>query len=145
MQCAANSLVLGCFRVFWHSTTGDVCVPRTVFVARRDTSASSGRGLNRNQLAHPHQVVCRRGEGEDPSHVEESTMFELTQQCDVLQPAEALFDPLPLLLTYGVAGVSRGPRIDGAATRSGRVLRHVRCHVHVAAFGYELCRVKTLV
>ena len=43
-------------------------------------------------------------------------MFEFAQQCDVLQPAEALFDPLPLLLADRVAGVPRGARIDGAAT-----------------------------
>jgi hypothetical protein len=31
-------------------------------------------------------------------------MFQLTQQSDVLQPAQALFDALALLLTDGVAG-----------------------------------------
>jgi hypothetical protein len=29
-----------------------------------------GRGFNRNQLSHPHQVISRRREGEYPSHVE---------------------------------------------------------------------------
>ncbi len=58
--------------------------------------ARSGRGWNRNQLAHPHKVVSRSREGEDPSHLEQSAMFQFAQQSDVLQPAEALFDALAL-------------------------------------------------
>jgi hypothetical protein len=48
-------------------------------------------------------------------------------------------------LTDGIAGVSRGARIDGAAARSPRILRHMRRHVHMAAFGGKLPRVETLV
>jgi hypothetical protein len=72
-------------------------------------------------------------------------MFQLAQQSDVLQPAKALFDPLPPLLADGVAGVPGSARIDGTAAWSGHVLRHVRCHVHMTAFGYEIRRVKSLV
>ena len=49
-----------------------------------------------------------------------------------------------LLLTGGIAGVSRSARIDGAATWSARVLRHVPSDVHGTAFGNELCRVEAL-
>ena len=34
-------------------------------------------------------------------------MFELAQQSDVFQPVEAFFDPFPLLLADGVAGMPR--------------------------------------
>ena len=68
--------------------------------ARGDTTAPSGRSLNRNQFPHPHQVVGRCREGEDPAHFEDAAMFQFAQQRDVFQPAEALLDPLAFLLTH---------------------------------------------
>jgi hypothetical protein len=100
---------------------------------RRDTTARSGHGWNRNQLSHPHQVISRCREGENPSRLEQSAMFQFAQQRDVFQPTEALLDPLPFLLTDVVTGMPRGARIDGAAAAPLVVLRHVRGHVHVAA------------
>jgi hypothetical protein len=38
------------------------------------------------------------------------------------KPAEALFDPLPLLLTDCVSGVARGPLVDCAAAGTLYVL-----------------------
>src|SRR5712692_6543402 len=57
-------------------------------------------GLNRGwaQVPHAHQVIGGRGQGEHPVHLENPTMPHFPQQRDRFQPAEALFDPLPLLL-----------------------------------------------
>jgi len=72
-------------------------------------------------------------------------MFEFAQRHDVLQPAEALPDPLSLLLTEVVTGMPRGARIDRTAARPGCVLRNVRGHVHVATFVDKLRSVISLV
>ena len=113
--------------------------------ARRDTGARSGRGWNRNEFSHPHQVVSSCREGENPSYLEQSAMFQFAQQRDVFQPAEALLDPFAFLLTHGVAGVPSGAPIDGAAAASAIVLCHMRRDVHVKAFIDEVLRVETLV
>lgn len=44
----------------------------------------------------------------------------------VLKPAEALFDPLPPLLTAGMTRVSRGAAINRTAARPSQILRHMR-------------------
>ena len=113
--------------------------------ACRDTSVRLCGGWNRNQLSHTYKVVSRCCEGEDPSYFEQATMLQFAQQRDVLQPAEAFFDPLSLLLTEVVTGMPRGARIDRTAARTGRVLRYVRGHVHVATFVDELHSIITLV
>ena len=77
----------------------DFEVLRAVCSACVDTTARLGRCRNRNQLSHPHQVVSRRCEGENPRHLEQAAMFQFAQQRDVLHPAEALFDAFSLLLT----------------------------------------------
>src|ERR1700758_297490 len=91
--------------------------------AHRDTTARSGHGWNRNQLSHPHQVISRCREGENPSDIEQSAMFHFAQQRDIFQPAEALLNPLSLLLTDVVTGMPCGARIDGAPATSAVVLR----------------------
>src|SRR6201996_6493210 len=116
-----------------------------IYSARRDTAARSGLGWNRNELSHAHQVISRCREGENPSDIEQSAMFHFAQQRDIFQPAEALLNPLSLLLTDVVTGMPCGARIDGAAATSAVVLRHVRGYVHVAALLDELRRVKSLV
>ena len=63
---------------------------------------------------------------------------------DRLQPS-ALFNQLPLLLTDRVSLVPRGMSVDGAAPTPLRVLRHVRCHLHVPAFAHEISGVIRLV
>src|SRR5580692_1090231 len=100
--------------------------PQAICSACRDTTDRSGRCRNRNQLSHPHQIVSRCRKGENPSHLEESAMFQFAQQRDVFQPPEALLDALSLLLADGIASVPRGATIDGAAAWPGSVLRHVR-------------------
>src|SRR4051812_37594314 len=62
------------------------------------------------QSAHPHDVVRRRGEGEDPVDERSAAMPELPEAPDRLHPPEALLDELPLLLTDGVPRVARGAR-----------------------------------
>src|SRR5215469_1798771 len=59
------------------------------------------------EVSHAHQIVSCAGEGEDPIHLADATMSQLPHQRNRLQPAETFFDPLPLSLAYGVAGVPR--------------------------------------
>lgn len=63
------------------------------------------------QLSCPHQVVRGSGAGNNPHHLKESAMFQLAQQSDVFQPAEALLDPLPLLQQQTVAVPGGGHHI----------------------------------
>ena len=123
------------FRVFSSLGACDFLTFRAVFAARKDTTTPSDSGWNRNQLSHPHEVVSRCRESKDPRHLKQFVVFQLTQQSDVLQPAEAFLDSLSPFLTDGAAGVPRSARVDDAATRSARVLRYVRRHVHGTAFG----------
>ena len=70
---------------------------------------SCGTNWAGHQIPHPHQVVRRRREREHPSHLLNPAMPHLAHQRDRLQPAEALFDPLPLLLADRVSGMPRRP------------------------------------
>ncbi len=72
-------------------------------------------------------------------------MLELAYQSNLFHPAEALLNALALLLADGVASVPSRAAIDGASARPRRVLRDMRRHVHVAAFGSKLAGVETLV
>jgi hypothetical protein len=67
--------------------------------------------LNR-QISHADKVVggCRKGE--DPSYLEDSTVPDFPQQCDGLEPTEALFNALPLPLTDGISGMLRCASIN---------------------------------
>src|SRR5438128_2551138 len=49
-------------------------------------------------------------------------MLHLAHQRNVLQPSEALFDPLPFLLTDLVSAVPRRPLVDCAASPGRRLL-----------------------
>ena len=107
--------------------------------------ASCGTNRAGEQIPHPHQVVWRRREGENPPHLVNSTMPHLSQQRDRLQPSENLLDPLPLLRADPIARVPRRPLIDRAPARPIRVLRPVRRHSHIAALRYEIFGVVRLV
>ena len=96
------------------------------------------------QSAQPHDVVRRRGEGEDPPDEPSPSVAQLAQAANRFHPAEALFDELPFLLTDRVAGMPRRARVDRAASTRG-VLRDVRCGVHRAEPGDEVARVVAFV
>src|SRR5437016_6918340 len=87
------------------------------------------RNCRSHQVSHAHQVVGCAREGKDPIYLQGSAMTHFTQQRDGLQPAKTFFDALPFLLADGVARVSRGSTINGAAASASQVLRHVRRHV----------------
>jgi len=97
------------------------------------------------EVAHAHQIVGRAGEGEDPIHLADSTVPQLAHQRNRLQPAEALFDSLPLSLADGIARVPRRASIDRAAATPFVVLRHVRRHPYIPALSHESLRVESLV
>src|SRR5215831_12086413 len=73
------------------------------------------------------------------------SMPHLAHQCDRLQPTEALFDSLPLLLTDPISGVPRGPLVKGAASIPLGVLCHVWSRLEVVAFRHEVPGVVSLV
>src|SRR5688572_24475008 len=76
-------------------------------------------GRRCQQATHPHDVVRRRGEGEDPLDERPAAMAQLPKPPDGLHPAEALLDQLSLLLTDRVARVPGGSPIDGAPPLGG--------------------------
>jgi hypothetical protein len=86
-----------------------------------------------SQVSRSRQIVGGTGQGKDPMQFAHAVMPNLSHQRDRLQPAEAFFDPLPLLLADGVARVPRGAVIHGAAPASRKVLCHVRRHPQMAA------------
>src|SRR6266849_556412 len=67
-----------------------------------------------SQIPHAHQVIGRAGEGEDPVHLAHSTMAHFPQECDRLQPTEAFFDTLPLLLAETIARMMRRSSVNRA-------------------------------
>jgi hypothetical protein len=76
------------------------------------------------EIAHPHQVIDRCGEGEEPADSWHGPMFHVTEQPHGLHPAKDLFDAFAVLLTDRVTSVSRGPTVN----RTGpvrRVLGHM--------------------
>jgi len=80
------------------------------------------------ELTHPYQVVRCHGEGKMSADSPHATELDLLHEAHRLQPAEDLFDPLPLLLTDSVAKVSRRPTVNGTGP-SRRVLGHMRRHL----------------
>src|SRR5690349_5003628 len=77
----------------------------------------------RDQITHAHQIVGRAGESKNPIHAADATMPNFAHQRDRLQPAEALFDSLPLSLAHRVARVPRGAAVNRAAAPAFVVLR----------------------
>jgi hypothetical protein len=107
----------------WPPTVEACCGPRC---ARQDR-VGSYRGLH--EIAHPHQVVDRCGEGEEPADSPDATEFDLPQQPHRLQPAEDLFNPFPFLWTHSVAGMVGGPAINRTGTVR-RMLGHMGRDLH---------------
>ena len=78
----------------------------------------SGPGLRHlhRQISHADQVLGGSCKGEDPSHLEDSTVPDFPQQRDGLEPPEALFNALPLPLTDGISDVLRRASVNRAPT-----------------------------
>src|SRR6185295_234271 len=106
-------------------TTAGGSVARRAGAACRSPCGRSCRCLE--QATHPHEVVRRRGECEDPFHPGPAAVAQLAEQGNGLEPAEGLLDLLTFPLTDRIAGMTRGATIDRTpAPRAGRVLRDVR-------------------
>ena len=86
-----------------------------------------------DQVSHAHQIVGGAGEGKDPVHFAHPAMANLPHERYGLQPAEAFFDPLPLLLADGVTRVPCGAAINRAAAAPLQVLCQMRHHAQVGA------------
>src|SRR6266849_3989896 len=78
------------------------------------------------QIPHAHQVVGRTGEGEDPVHFAHSAMAHFPQQGDGLQPTEAFFDPLPLLLAPTITSAASRSAVPFARNTSASTIRPLR-------------------
>src|SRR5258708_21342279 len=63
------------------------CIRRS-FSGREQYCDLGLRRVNR-QIPHADEVIGGGRKGEDPSHLEDSTMPDLPQQCDRLQPSKA--------------------------------------------------------
>src|SRR4029453_12352762 len=93
--------------------------------ARRARWGHSGGG--RQEPSQPHDVVRRRGEGEDPGDQRPATMAEFAQPTDRFHPAETLLHQLAFLLTDRIARVTCRATIDrAAAVRTWGILRDMR-------------------
>ncbi len=115
-------------------------------------SSPAGAGFPRVRRLNPrlrfrehYQVVGGSRKGENPVHLEDSTMPNLPQQRNRLQPAETFFDPLPLFLADTLAHVPCRAAIERAATGPLVILRHLRPHMQVPSFGHEIHRAVALV
>src|SRR6266851_6377751 len=73
-------------------------------------------GWLREQRPHADQIERRRGKDEGPVDACAAAVPELAQQANGLHPAEALLDPLALLLTERVARMAGRAGIDCTAT-----------------------------
>jgi hypothetical protein len=83
------------------------------------------------QRAHPHRVVHGGGKREHLAHPSDSTMPDLSQQPDSLEPPKDLFHTFAFPLTDGIARMASGPPINGAGAPR-RVLGHMRRHPQLA-------------
>ena len=99
--------------------------PVDAFPAQRTPFGLILRRLNL-QIPQADQIVSGSREGEDPSHLEDSTMPNLPQQRDRLQPSEALFNAFPFPLTDCIADVLCGASVSRAPTWPLQVLGYVR-------------------
>ena len=72
-------------------------------------------------------------------------MLHFSQGPDILQPAAALFDSLPLLLADFVSGVAGGSLGDGNAPAPLGVLCHVRRHFQIPALRHRVSGIVSLV
>src|SRR5262245_37243851 len=104
---------------------------------------SSGR-LRLADVADPHQVVPRGGQGKQPPDPPHPAVAGRAQERHRLDPPEDLLDALALLLTHRVSRMAGGPGID----RTGlprRVLPDMRGETERAEGGDEAPGVIALV
>lgn len=96
---------------------------------------ASSRALRAHlcQGAQPREVVGSHGQRHQLVDLGQALDHDLAHRPDHLAPAEALLDALSLALADLVACVPRGARVDGAASHSLGVLRHVWRDADVAA------------
>jgi len=109
--------------------------PEDLFCGPADRLDLNLSGL-KSQISHADKVISSGGKGENPAHLEDATVPNLPQQRDRLEPSEALFHPLSLLLADGVSRVLRRTSIDRAPTSPPEVLGYVRCDVQVSALEF---------
>ena len=97
------------------------------------------------QISHAHQIVGGTGEGKEPVHSTDSTMTQLPQERNRLQPPKTFFDPLPPLLTQSIAQVTCRAPVNRAPAIPLQVLCDRRSHSQVATLRHKISRVEALV
>jgi len=98
----------------------------------------------REQFRHAEKVVGSAYEVGCELGPFDSAESRFAKAADGLHPAEDLLDPLSYLQTDGVAGMSRGSRVERRAA-SGGVLRDVWRDVAIATGLHEVSRIVALV
>jgi hypothetical protein len=72
-------------------------------------------------------------------------MTHQAQQSKGLQPAEAFFDTLPLLLADPIAHVPRRSAVDGTAASASQISGHMGRHPQVPALAHKIGGVEIFV
>src|SRR5262245_34851685 len=103
---------------------GIALVPNAMPTIRQVSLSCRRRG----EVTYPDQVVGGQREGEHPVHPRNSTVSRLPHHADRLQPAEDLFDPLPLPMADQVCGMPCRSTVDRTITF---LLRDVGHHILV--------------
>jgi len=100
-------------------------------MASRHTSALADPHRNRNQLAHPHQVLRRHHQPIEPVHPPQSPQLDLFERTVQFRPPEHPLDQLALLLTNRppwVGALRLVQRVLAQARFALAILAHVRGH-----------------
>src|SRR6516225_12065519 len=86
----------------WQALRSDLAKAfRELASAPLHISVFASRG-DRQQVAHPHQVIRRRRPSEHPPHSLQTAEARLAHQGHRLEPTEDFLHPLPFPLTHGV-------------------------------------------
>src|SRR3954449_9756352 len=96
------------------------------------------------QARQAHQVVGHSRKAERQADPLPTSEAGSAQACDLLGPAKDLLDPLADALAQSIARMPGDAAINGRAA-PGRVLRHVRGHVHRPKLVDEVLCIKGLV
>src|SRR5215831_3212397 len=101
--------------------------------------------LDSQQIFDPDQVVSRHAELEYPSDLLNTSMPQLSQQSNCLEPPKDLFYSLPLLLTDCIARVSGRALVYPRLLASMDILRDMWRHIQLSNLSNEFVSVIELV
>lgn len=98
-----------------------------------------------SKRSHASEVVRRLSQHEELVDSLQTSIHRLPNPADCLAPSKHLLDAFAFALTDCIAGPSCGSSVNRGTARACIVLRHVRCHVVLAARRHESGRIVVLV